>query len=200
VAQLSTLADYVRLHFIIAVIVATVILTACATRNASHIEVTAKLCWHVRDYPSADGHDITNYWVTNCYAPFVVSQGVPFTMDFAQHDSFASPDTQKVEHYFDGVVARMTVAVSNMTACFSGRADYHLHLGVTSSYYEDDESLYGQTLRSYSTRLSGTCTLGHEMQIGAGEDINDEPVVCFTFRQSTAPLSRFSREILDESH
>ena len=175
-------------------------LTACATRQAGHVEVTPKLCWHVRDYPAADGSDITNYWVTNCYAPFVISQGVPFTIDFAQHETFASPDTGKTEHYFDGVVARLTVAVSNTTACFSGRADYDLHLGVTSSYYDDDESLYAQTLRSYSTRFSGSCTLGHEMRVGAGEDINDEPVVFFTFRQTAAPSSKFSSKILDESH
>ena len=175
-------------------------LTACATRQAGHVEVTPKLCWHVRDYPAADGSDITNYWVTNCYAPFVISQGVPFTIDFAQHETFASPDTGKTEHYFDGVVARLTVAVSNTTACFSGRADYDLHLGVTSSYYDDDESLYAQTLRSYSTRFSGSCTLGHEMRVGAGEDINDEPVVFFTFRQIAAPSSKFSSKILDESH
>lgn len=121
-------------------------------------------------------------------------------MDFAQHGTFTSPDTQEVEQYFDGVVARLAVAVSNTTACFSGRADYHLHLGVTSSYYQDDEALYGQTLRSYSTRFSGTCTFGHEMRIGAGEDINDEPFVLFTFRQTAAPLSKFSSEILDDSH
>jgi len=188
------LADYVRSHFIITVAAAALILTACATRKPAHIEVTPKLCWHVHDYAgsvgSADYHDITNYWVTNCYAPFVVSQGAPFTMDFAEHTSFKSPDTQKDERYFDGVLARLTVAVSNTTACFSGRAEYHLHLGVTSSYYEDEESLYGQTLRAYSTRFSGTCNLGHEMRIGTGEDINDEPVVSFTFRPSPAPLSK----------
>ena len=190
-----------RLHFIIAVIVTALVLTACATRKVAHVEVTPKLCWHHHAYAgsvgSANYHDMTNYWVTNCYAPFVVSQGVPFTMDFAQHDSFTSPDTQKSERYFDGVIAHLTVAISNTTACFSGRADYHLHLGVTSSYTTDDGSLYGQTLRSYSTRFSGTCALGHEMQIGAGEDINNEPVVFFKFRQTAAPLSKFSREDFD---
>jgi len=195
----------VRSHFIITVIAAALMLAACATRKAAHVEVTPKLCWHVHDYAggpigSADYHDITNYWVTNCYAPFVVSQGVRFTMDFAQHDIFTSPDTQKAEQYFDGVLTRLTVAVSNSTACFSGRTEYHLHLGVTSSYYEDDESLYGQTLRSYSTRFCGTCTLGHEMRVGAGEDINDDPVVFFTFRQSAAPLSKFTAEVSDDSH
>src|SRR6185369_1739724 len=41
--------------------------------------------------------------------------------------------------------------------------------------------------------------LGHEMQIGAGEDINDKPIVSITFQPSTSPLSKFSREVLDES-
>jgi hypothetical protein len=178
------------------------IFTACATRK-DHIEVVSKLCWHVHDYAGSPGstnyHVIRDYWVTNRYAPFIISQGVPFTMDFAQQDRFTSPDTQKTEHYFDGVMARMRVTVSNTTAFFAGHADYHLHLGVTSSYDEDDKSFYGETLRSYSTRFSGTCTMGHEMHIGAGEDINDEPVVSFTFQPSTSPLSKFSREVLDES-
>lgn len=168
-----------------------------------HVEVAPKLCWHVREYAGASGstnyHAIRDYWVTNRYAPFIVSQGVPFTMNFAQHDRFISPDTQKPEDYFDGVITRMRVTVSNTAASFSGRANYHLHLGVTSSYDEDDESLYGQTLRSYSTRFSGACALGHEMRIGAGEDVNDEPVVSFTFQPSTSPLSQFSRKLLDES-
>ncbi|HTV41761.1 MAG TPA: hypothetical protein VMF08_14360 [Candidatus Sulfotelmatobacter sp.] len=119
-------------------------------------------------------------------------------MDFAEHDSFNSPDTGKVEHYFDGVMACLTVSVSNTTACFSGRADDDLDLGVTSSFYEDDRSLYGETFRSYSTRFSGTCTLGHEMQIGTGEDIDDDPVVFFTLQKTSAPLSKFNPEILGE--
>jgi|SRR6185369_2296213 len=182
-----------RFHFAIAVMVTASMLTACATRKIAHIEVTPAVSWVATD--SIGRHQSTNH-----YAPFIVSQGVPFTMDFAKHDTFTSPDTQKIEQYFDGVVAHLTVAASNTTACFSGRADYHLHLGVTSSYYQDDETLYGQTLRSYSTRFSGTCAFGHEMRVGAGEDINDEPVVSFTFRETAAPLSKFSPEILDESH
>lgn len=119
-------------------------------------------------------------------------------MDFAEHDSFSSPDSEKVEHYFDGVKACLTVSVSNTTAYFSGRADDDTDLGVTSSYYEDDRSLYGETFKSYSTRFSGTCALGHEMQIGAGEDIDDEPVVFFTLQKTEAPLSKFNPEILGE--
>ena len=180
-------------HFTIALVAIASILTACSTRKIARIEVTPAVSWIVTD--GSSHHASTNY-----YAPFVVSQGVPFTMDFAQHDTFTSPDTQKIEPYLDGVVARLIVTISNSTACFSGRTDYHLNLGVTSSVYGDDESLYGQTLGSYSTRFSGTSALGHELRIGAGEDISNEPVVCFTFRQTTAPLTKFSPEILDDSH
>ena len=188
--------NLVRLHFTIAIIVASSVLTACADPNTTNVEVTPKLYWHINDYAgegpgSPDYHEITNYWTTNFYTPFVISQGTPFTMDFAQHDSFTSPDTLNNEEYFDGVMTEMTVSVSNTTAYFSGRAEYHLHLGTTSAYMTGAESLYGETLRSFSTRFRGTCDFGDEMQIGAGEDVNDEPVVCFTFRQTSAPLSKF---------
>src|SRR5262245_24209345 len=105
-----------RFHFIIAVIVPALMLTACATREAAHVEVTPAIAWVVTD-------DGGRHESTNRYAPFVVSQGVPFTIDFSQHDSFTSPDTQKVERYLDGVVTHLTVAISNTTACFSGRSD-----------------------------------------------------------------------------
>src|SRR5271155_171784 len=86
---------------IITVVIACLTLTACATRKVPHVEVTPRLCWRVHDYGGSIGsgsyQNITNYWVTNCYAPFVVLQGVSFTMDFARHDFFISPDTQKHE-------------------------------------------------------------------------------------------------------
>ena len=168
---------------------------ACADPNATNVEVTPKLYWHVRHYGSGpsreDFDESTNYWATNYYKLFVVSQGCPFTMDFANHDVFTSPDTQKNEAYSNGVLAKITVTVVNNTAYFSGRADYNLHLGINSGYTTGVKSLSGETLRSYSTRFRGTCDLGKEMQIGTGEDIYNEPVVCFTFRQTSAPLSEF---------
>jgi hypothetical protein len=108
---------------VLLIVVLASVFTACAAPKNTHVEVWPKLCWHVRDYAggpigSPNYHEITNYWVTNYYSPFVVSQGIPFTMDFAEHDSFNSPDTGKVEHYFDGVMARLTVSVSNTTAFF----------------------------------------------------------------------------------
>ena len=168
-------------------------LTGCATRDIANIEVTPAVLWVVSD-------DTGKHCTTNHYASFVVTPGVPFTLDFSQHDSLTSPDTERPENYFDGVLAHFIVTTSNTTAFFSGRADYQLHLGVTSSYTEDDESLYGQTLRSYSTRFRGTCTFGHTVQLGAGEDINDEPSVCLTFRQTSAPVSKFTGVLLDDSH
>lgn len=184
-----------RLHFTIAIIVATSILTACADPNVTNVEVTPKLYWHVRHYgggPVREGFDeSTNYWVTNYYKPFVVSQGSPFTMDFAIHDVFTSPDTQKNEKYSNGVLAKLTVAVADTTVYFSGRADYNLHLGIHSGYTTGVKSLYGETLKSYSTRFRGTCDLGREMQIGTGEDIYNEPIVCLTFRQTSVPLCEF---------
>jgi hypothetical protein len=191
----------VRIQFVIGFATA-LVLAGCTIPKATHVEVTTKLYWHEHDYAggppgSADYHEITNYWVTNYYAPFIVTQGSSFSMDFVNHDSFISPDTQRNEEYFDGVLAHLSVTVSNTTACFSGRAEYHLHLGVTSSYLTDDGSLYGETLRSYSTRFRGSCSLGHEMQIGTGEDINDEPIVCITFRTTSAPLSKFNQTSLN---
>ena len=182
-----------RLHFIVAVILVALMLTSCATRKIAHVEVTPKLCWVVTDY---SGRTAT----TNNYAPFVVAQGVPVTMDFAQHDFFTSPDTQKRENYFDGVLVHLTVTISNDAARVSGRFDYNGHLGVVGNYEEDDRSLYAELIRNYSTRFIGTAKLGHELCIGAGEDINNEPSVCFTFRQSTAHLSKFAFESLDGHH
>lgn len=187
-----------RTRYFAAIILGALLAGRCATRRTACVEVTPRLCLHCHSYAGSIGspnyEDITNYWVTNCYTPFVVSEGAPFSIDFAQHDTFTSPDTGAKEKCFNGVITHLRVTVSNTVASFSGRTEFNEHLGVTSSYNNDDRSLYGQTLRSYSTRFDGTCTLGQEMQIGAGEDIDDEPVVCFTFRRCTAPLSKFNPE------
>jgi len=180
-----------RLCSTIAISASASMLTACTTRKLASIEVTPAVFWTSTD--DSGRHEITNH-----YAPFVIAQGVPFTIDCSQHDSFDSPDTQRGEKYFSGVLAHLTVTVSNTTACFSGRADYQKHLGVTSSYAEDDESLYGHTLRTYSTRFCGTSALGHQVRIGAGEDINDQPSICLIFRQTSAPISKFTGEFLDD--
>lgn len=178
-------------------------LTACATRKVVHVEVTPKLCWHVHDYRgsigSADYHDITNYWVTNCYAPFVVAQGVPFTMDFSQHDSFTSPDTQKDEDYFDGEQVHITVTISNVTACFSGRCDYQIHEGTTASYETDDESMYGVTLSSSSMRFIGTSSFSHETRVHLGDENAHQPTFFITFRPTSAQTSKFKGTVLDDS-
>ncbi len=182
-----------RSWFIVPGIAATLLLVGCATRNGSNVEVAPALLWVTTD-------DSGRHVVTNRYASCVVSQGVPFTMDFAEHSSFTSPDTQTQEQYFDGVCARLTLSTSNTTASISGRVEYHLHLGVTSSYTEDQESLSGQTLRAYSTRFSGTTELGHTIRIGAGEDINNQPCVLLTLRATSAPPSKFTAVLLDDAH
>jgi hypothetical protein len=120
-------------------------------------------------------------------------------MDFGFDDSLTSPDTQQGERYFNGLLTRLTVVVSNSTACFSGRADYCIPGGVTA-YNTDDESFYGQELGSDSTRFYGTCTLGHEMCFVTGNDTDGAPFVYITFRQTAAPLSKFSREAFDDGH
>jgi hypothetical protein len=178
-------------HFIVSVIAASLLLAGCATRNASNVEVVPAVLWVTTD-------DSGKHVMTNRYASCVVSQGVPFVLDFSQHDSFASPDAERVERYFDGVLAELSVSTSNSTARISGRVEYHLHLGVTSSYTEDQESLYGQTLRAYSTRFSGTTELGRQIRIGAGEDINNQPSVLLTFRTTSASPSRFTPILLDD--
>lgn len=182
-----------RGYFIVSVIAANLLLVGCATRSASNVEVAPAVLWVTTD-------DSGKHVMTNRYASCVVSQGVPFTMDFSQHDSFISPDTERRERYFDGVLAELTVSTSNSTARIAGRVEYHLHLGVTSSYTEDQESLHGQTLRAYSTRFSGSTELGHMIKIGAGEDINNQPSVLLTFRATSAPPSKFTPLLLDEDH
>jgi hypothetical protein len=178
---------------IVPVIAATLLLAGCATRNALNVEVTPALLWVTTD-------DSGRHVVTNSYVSCVVSQCVPFTMDFAEHSSFTSPDTRRQEQCFDGVFAELKVSTSNTTAWISGRIEYHLHLGVTTSYTDDLESLHGQTLRAYSTRFSGTTELGHTMRIGAGEDINNQPSVLLTLRTTSAPPSKFTAILLDEAH
>jgi hypothetical protein len=180
-----------RLCFTIVIMAVASMLTACATRKPASVEVTPAVLWISND--DRGRHESTNH-----YAPCVIAQGIPFKIDCSQLDSFTSPDTQKDEKFFDGVLVHLTVTVSNATACFAGRVDYQLHLGVTSSYTEDDESLSGQTLRTYSIRFSGTSTLGHQIRIGAGEDINNEPSICLMFRRTSAPISKFTGEILGD--
>ncbi len=182
-----------RRYFIASILAASSLLAGCATRTACNVEVAPAVLWATTD-------DSGKHLLTNRYASCVVSQGVPFTMDFSQHDSFTSPDTGRLEEYFDGVLAKLAVTTSNTTARFVGRIEYHLHLGVTSSYTEDQKSLYGQTLRSYSTRFSGSAELGHTIRIGAGEDINDEPSILLTFRATSAPPSKFIPALLDDEH
>ena len=179
--------------FIDSVLAATLLLAGCATRNASNVEVAPAVLWVTTD-------DSGRHVMTNRYASCVVSQGVPFTMDLAQHDSFTTPDTERKEHYFDGVLAKLIVSTYNTTAHISGRVEYHLHLGVTSSYTEDQKSLHAQTLKAYSTRFSGTTELGHTIKIGAGEDINNQPSVLLTFRTTSAPPSKFTPVLLDDHH
>src|ERR1039458_2202801 len=123
--------------FIDSVLAATLLLAGCATRNASNVEVAPAVLWVTTD-------DSGRHVMTNRYASCVVSQGVPFTMDLAQHDSFTTPDTERKEHYFDGVLAKLIVSTYNTTAHISGRVEYHLHLGVTSSYTEDQKSLHAR--------------------------------------------------------
>jgi hypothetical protein len=193
------LADHVRSHLAITVVVVVSTLTGCASRKLAHVEVTPKLCWHVHDYAGsigfADYHDITNYWATNYYVPYVVSQRVPFTMDFAEHDSFTSPDNHQRERYFDGVQVHMAVAVSNATALFCGRCEYQLHEGVTKSYVEDDEGMHAQTLSSSSERFTGSSTLGHEILVHDADSAS-EPSVYMTFRLTAKPKSKFTKCVL----
>lgn len=187
-----------RPHSIAALVAAGSVLTACAPREVAHVEVVPALCWHHHDYGGTIGapnyHNITNYYSTNRYAPFVVAQGVPFTLDFSRHDAFTSPDTQRDEDYFDGEQVRMTVTLSNSTARFSGRCDYKLHEGITSNYAEDDESLYAHTLVSSSQRFVGTSSLGHEIRIHSTDDNFQQPALYISFRPTSAGTSKFNAQ------
>jgi hypothetical protein len=175
----------------------------CASRKASHVEVVAKMRWHHHDYAgrigSPDYHSITNYYSTNCYAPFVIAQGAGTTLDFALHDSFISPDTGRSEKYFDGLVARIKVSVSNDVAFVSGRLDYDTHFGTVKSYVEDEEAMHAQQLQHLSTRLQAETSLAHELWIDVGEDDDDGPWLCLCLRRSTRPLSRFDPQTICDS-
>jgi hypothetical protein len=160
-------------------------LPGCATRKAEHVEVSPTLLWVVSD--SAGRHETTNH-----YSPCVVSQGIPFTLDFSERGPMAPPAWGWRQAVREGVRAQCKVALSGTNAVFSGRTDYQTHLGVTSNYHEDDRSLRGVTLRSYSTVFRGTLALGREIRIHAGEDINNGPFLCLAFRSSAAPTSKFT--------
>jgi hypothetical protein len=155
------------------------------------VEVSPALHWVITD---STGRHESHYR----FKPYVVSQARPFTLDFSRPDSFESPDTGRIERYFEGVRTHMTVTISNEFAYVVGRCDYDSHLGVVDSYEEDDEALYGQLIRSLSTRFTGSTKLGHELRIRAGEDANEQPSVCVTFRETAAPVSKFTGESLDE--
>jgi hypothetical protein len=166
-------------------------MVGCTTPRSPRVEVAAAEHWVVTD--SNGRHEY------HCrYKPFVVAQGRPFMLDFSRPDSFQSPDTGRRERYSDGVRTRMTVTLSNTTAYVEGRCDYVTHLGVVRSYYEDNEALYAHDIRHYSTRFTGMTSLDHELRIPVGEDENDEPSVCVTFRETTAKVSRFTAETLDD--
>jgi hypothetical protein len=191
-ASARPFGDTMRGYFIDSVIAGSLLLTSCATRTASNVEVAPAVLWVGTD-------DHGKHVITNRYAPCVVSQGVPFALDFSQHDSFTSPDTERREHYFDGLLAKIAVSASNTTAHVSGRVEYHMHLGGTSSCTAEQASLHRQTLRAYSTHFSGTTELGYQLRIGAGEDINNEPSLLLTFRTTTAPTSKFAPVLLNGS-
>ncbi len=179
-----------RLGLIVIASLLCVALTGCTTSQRRNIEVSPALHWVVTD---SMGRHESHYR----YKPYVVVPGRPFTLDFGKPNSFESPDTQRTEDYFEGVRVHMTVTVSNGVACIVGRCDYDTHLGVVDSYEEDDESLYGQAIRFLSTRFTGATKLGHELRIRAGEDDDNEPSVCVTFRETLAPPSKFTGESLD---
>jgi hypothetical protein len=180
-----------RLGFILIASLLCGAFTGCMTSQHQNVEVTPALQWVITD--NSGRHEF-HYR----YKPCVVVPGRPFTLDFGQPNSFESPDTQRREDYFEGVHTRMTVTVSNGVACVVGRCDYGTHLGVVDSYEEEDESLYGQAIRFLSTRFTGTTRLGHELRIRAGEDDENEPSVCVTFRETFAPPSKFTGERLDD--
>jgi hypothetical protein len=166
-------------------------LIGCTSPRTTNVEVSPALRW-VRTDSTGRHESLVRF------RPCVVAQRTKFTLDFSRHDSFESPDSSQDEKVYDGLRARMTVTLSNGVALVSGRCDWDEHLGVVASYYQDEESLHAQLLRDYSTRFRGTTSLGHELHIGAGEDINDQVSLCVTFRESTSRPSRFTRESLDD--
>jgi hypothetical protein len=189
--QLTVSTTTMRLTFILAGSLLCGAFAGCTTPKPGNVEVAPVLHWVITD---GTGRHESHYR----FKPCVVAQDRPFTLDFSRPNSFESPDTQRTEDYFEGVHARMTVTISNGVARVVGRCDYDSHLGVVDSYEEDDESLYGQLIRHLSTRFTGTTKLGHELRIGAGEDDNEEPLVCVTFRETTASPSSFTGENLDD--
>jgi hypothetical protein len=186
----------VRFKLVIAIVVTVPTLTACNTQK-SRVEVTPQLCWHSGNPVGfSDARGNPGRWVTNSYAPFVISQGKQFAMDFSPTNSFVSRNNDKEQPellYLDSIALRMSVVVSNSTIQLSGRAKYHLHWGETFSDYSANQ----QTLRAYSTRYEGTairfdgrCHFGDEMEIGIGNSF-DDPVFKLKFRPTTAVESPF---------
>lgn len=166
--------------------------TACTAPRLAHVEVTPALRWVGTD--SMGRHESMTR-----FRPCVVQQDRPFTLDFSVRDSFQSPDTLRRESILMGLRAHLTVTISNGVARVSGRCENDDHLGIVASYEQDDESLYAHLIRKFSTRFRGTSTLGHELRIGTGEDVNNEVSLCVTFRETSARPTRFKAVSLEES-
>jgi hypothetical protein len=128
------------------------------------------------------------------YPSFVCSLNKPCIIDCSEQNSFMNPATKKRHDIFDGVVFKLTIGVSGNEAAFHGTIHYQTHLGVTHLYEEEDGSLNGQTLRSFTTYVSGKRRFGSEFEIQAAENINDGVFVVLKFNPTTRKPSKFKNE------
>jgi hypothetical protein len=128
------------------------------------------------------------------YPSFVCSPNKPCIIDCSEQNSFMNPATKKRQDIYDGVVFKLTIGVSGNQATFHGTIHYQTHLGITHLYEEKDGSLNGQTLRLFTTYVSGKRRFGSEFEIMAAENINDGVFVVLKFDPTTRKPSKFKNE------
>jgi hypothetical protein len=155
-----------------------------------NVEIQPSLHWVVTDDTTRTDNFIH-------YSPLVCTQGALCKIDISEHDTFDNPASRKREEYFDGVVTKITSTVSNDDAFFKGTIEYQTHLGITASYTEKDRSLHGQTIRRYTSYVSGRIKIGQELRIQAGEDINNGVFLVLIFRPTKNAVSQFKNEVID---
>jgi len=153
-----------------------------------NVEIHSALLWSITD-------DLNRRESFVHYAPAVCRQGAPCSLDFATHDSFANPVTGKREKFFDGVIARFTITLSQDEAVFKGVIEYQTHLGITAAYDERDQALRGQTVRRYTNYLSGRVKFDEEIRIQVGEDINNGIFLVLRFSPTHETAFKFKNEI-----
>ncbi len=131
------------------------------------------------------------------FPSFVCSPDKPCIIDCSEQNSFINPATKKRQDIFDGVVFEFIVGISANEAAFRGTIHYRTHLGITHLYEEKDGSLNGQTVRLYTTYVSGKRRFDSEFEIWAAENINDGVSLVLKFNPTTRKPSKFKNKPIE---